>query len=92
MKNQSSLLRRAGVFTLAFLALAVFGQHARAGTGKEPKADVRADIVVIDAMAEHGKLEMPPAIFLHDKHTKALAAAKKDCSSCHQAEKKGSSG
>ena len=88
MKNQSSLLRRAGVFTLAFLALAVFGQHARAGTGKAPKADARADVIVIDAMAEHGKLEMPPAIFLHDKHTKALAAAKKDCSSCHQAEKK----
>ena len=88
MKNQSSLLRRAGVFILAFLALAVFGQHARAGTG-EKEAKKRADIVIIDDMARHGKLEMPPAVFLHDRHTKALADAKKDCSSCHQPVKAG---
>ena len=90
MKNQSSLLRRAGVFILAFLALAVFGQYARAGTGaKEAKLDKRADIVVIDAMAKHGKLEMPPVTFLHDQHTKTLAAAQKDCGSCHQPVKAG---
>ena len=90
MKNQSSLLRRAGVFTLAFLALVVFGQYARAGTGdKEAKADKRVDIISIDAMAKHGKLEMPPAVFLHDQHTKALAALKKDCGSCHQPVKAG---
>lgn len=90
MKNQSSLLRRAGVFILAFLALAVFGQYARAGTeDKEAKANKRADVVIIDQMARHGKLEMPPAVFLHDRHTKALADIQKDCGSCHQPVKAG---
>ncbi|MDR2488145.1 MAG: cytochrome c family protein [Desulfovibrio sp.] len=90
MKNQSSSLLRAGMFCLAFLVLAVFGHNADAGTGiEEAKTDKRADVIVIDAMARHGKLEMPPAVFLHDTHTKALADAKKDCSSCHQPAKPG---
>ena len=91
MKNQSSLLRRASLLALAFFVLAVSGHQARAGTDKDATKDRRADVVIIDAMAEHGKLEMPPAIFLHDQHTKALAAVQKDCSSCHQPVKAGDS-
>lgn len=85
MKNQPSLLRWAGVLSLALVVFVVSGHFARAGTeGTGDKAGKRADVIMIDAMAAQGKLEMPPAVFLHDQHTKALAALQKDCSSCHK--------
>lgn len=43
----------------------------------------RADIVTIDGLKAFGPLERPPVIFLHDKHTEALAKEKKDCLACH---------
>jgi hypothetical protein len=43
----------------------------------------RADVITIDAMALFGRLEKAPVEFLHDAHTKALAAKNLDCTTCH---------
>ncbi len=43
----------------------------------------RADVIKIDSMAVFGGLEKAPVEFLHDAHTKALAAKNLDCNTCH---------
>ncbi len=93
MKNQTSLPRWAGFFALALVFL-VFAGHGFAATEETKKAMVekRADVLTIDAMAADGKLSLPAVTFLHDQHTKALSAMKKDCSSCHKPLKPGDAG
>jgi hypothetical protein len=57
-----------------------------ANTGTLPaaaSAPKRADVITIDSMAVFGGLEKAPVEFLHDAHTKALAAKNLDCSACH---------
>lgn len=44
------------------------------------------DLIRIDTLASSGQLEMPPVVFLHDKHTDALAKENKDCKTCHLVE------
>ena len=90
MKNQTSLLRWAGMFALSLVVLAFAGHSASATSGtKDAKAEKRADVITIDAMAAHGELSMPPVTFLHDQHTKAM---QKDCSSCHKPVEDGQAG
>ncbi len=49
----------------------------------DPADTQRADLILIDAMAEFGPLQRPEVAFLHDKHTQALEKQKKDCTTCH---------
>ena len=46
----------------------------------------RPDVITIDALEDFGKLERPPVLFLHDKHTDALKLKDKDCQTCHLSE------
>ncbi len=41
------------------------------------------ELIMIDTLAAFGKLEKPPVVFLHDKHTDALAGEQKNCTACH---------
>jgi hypothetical protein len=47
----------------------------------------RADLFQIDSLKAFGKLERPPVMFLHQKHTEALEQKNKDCTTCHLTEK-----
>jgi hypothetical protein len=67
------------------LCLTATGIYGAKGPS-ESAAQKRADIIRIDAMQAFGKLERPPVTFLHQKHTEALAAQNKDCSTCHMVE------
>ena len=88
MRKRTSLLRRAGWLSLVLAVFVLPGAFAQGATSTADVAK-RADVVVIDAMAAHGKLELPPVVFLHDKHTEALKAAEMDCNSCHNPLKEG---
>lgn len=44
----------------------------------------RPGLVLVDAIAEKQQLEMPAAVFLHDRHTQALEEKGKDCAACHK--------
>ena len=72
-------------FCLAVSALViVFGVGAEGVTVLGSKSEgKRPDLINIDAMKVFGDLERPPVIFLHDRHTEAMAAKGKDCSICH---------
>lgn len=47
----------------------------------------RVDIINIDGLKAFGDLERPSVIYLHQKHTVALASKNKDCAACHLSEK-----
>lgn len=88
MRKRMSLPRRTSLLVLALAALLLPGLSAW-GAEEAPAAPARADVVIIDVMANDGRLELPAVVFLHDKHTEALKAAQKDCSSCHEPLKDG---
>jgi hypothetical protein len=77
-----ALAAAAAVFTLAIL-----GVHGAVRLTDEA-AQPRADIIRIDGLKQFGPLERPAVVFLHEKHTQALAPKGKDCASCHLADQK----
>lgn len=84
MENGQRLLRWIALAAIAVIALggiaSLFGSSSQAGEVLRP------DVIRIDAIGQlKDKLEMPPAVFLHEKHTKALTASGKDCTVCHLA-------
>lgn len=82
MENGRKLLRGIALAAIAVIGLGGIALFASPSLA----ADSRPDVIRIDAIGQlKKKLEMPPAVFLHDEHTKALAAAGKDCSVCHTA-------
>ena len=74
------------------LALAVRLGHAT------PQEDdgFRADIMSISVLKDYGPLTQPKVVFLHDKHTSALAKLgeryKAQCNTCHVKDKDGKTG
>ena len=83
MENGRKLLRG---YALAAIAVIGLGGIALFAAPSLAADQTRPDVIRIDAIGQlKKKLEMPPAVFLHDEHTKALAAAGKDCSVCHTA-------
>ena len=71
------------VLLLSVCALSAYGK-AKGKEAAAPMADSgRTDIVLIDSMKVFGDLERPAVLFLHDRHTEALAKQGKDCSVCH---------
>jgi hypothetical protein len=85
MRGQRFSFQWGGILFLLLIG-AVAAGLAGQGTarGSEGISKVRSDIVTIDAMAEHGELELPPVTFLHDKHTEAVKKKEeRPCLSCH---------
>ncbi len=85
MKMGNHWLRLAVLLTVSigFIYGCNFGT---AITGADPAGEPRpkrADVIKIDSMAALGRLEKAPVEFLHDAHTKALAAKNLDCTACH---------
>ena len=74
------------VIFVIIISLTCTGNYGAKGP-VEPTVQKRADIIRIDSMQAFGKLERPPVTFLHQKHTEALAAQNKDCSTCHMVDK-----
>ena len=68
------------------ICLAAIAVWATAPTSEEA-GQPRVDIIRIDGLKAFGELERPPVVYLHQKHTEALAAKNKDCSACHLSEK-----
>ena len=89
MENGRKLLRWVALAAIAVIGLgglaSLFETSSVAAVG-------RPDVIRIDAIGQHKALEMPPAVFLHDKHTQALALQGKDCSVCHSETADGHSG
>jgi len=88
MESARSLRIGAGISTavviLLICGLGAFGVEARSNLSGQIKSYLaRPDIVTIDTLKVFGKLERPPVLFLHDKHTDALKLKDKDCQSCH---------
>jgi hypothetical protein len=72
----------------AALVLAAFiGCHSPT-SGSEDANKPRADVIRIDGLKQFGSLERPAVVYLHEKHTQALAKKGKDCATCHQPDKK----
>jgi hypothetical protein len=89
MMTAIRLLRGTGVFFTAAI-LIVFAMSIGV-QGVQPPADarknLRADIVTIDALKSFGKLERPPVVFLHEKHSDAVEKQNKNCTACHLQDK-----
>ena len=85
--NGRSLMRWTSCLGVLILVVAFgIGAEGMEEIGKKEDQG-RPDIVKIDAMKVFGDLERPPVVFLHDKHTEALAEKNKDCKACHLPEK-----
>ncbi len=61
-----------------------FSVHASEEISMPTGSSERADLIYIDTLSAHGKLERPEVIFPHDLHTEALEKEKKDCGTCHK--------
>ncbi len=78
------LLSWAGILLLSGAA-SLYGIRAQGEKEPLPAPETgRPDLIRINALAAYQKLELPPAIFSHDKHTEALSKEKKDCTTCHK--------
>ncbi len=91
MEKEKSLPVRAGisVAVVFFLicAVGVLGSEALLNPSDQLASSlVRSDVITIDTLSVFGKLERPPVVFLHDKHTDALEEKNKDCAICHLSE------
>lgn len=83
MGNGRKLLRGRALAAIAVIGLGGIALFAVPSLAAE---QARPDVIRIDAIGQlKKKLEMPPAVFMHDEHTKALAATGRDCSVCHTA-------
>lgn len=78
---------RFGRRTCPPFAIALTALLANAVVGcTEPRValpEARADVIVIDSLRAFGVLDRPAVVFLHDKHTEALAEQDQDCETCH---------
>lgn len=73
---------------LALAVLVVVSAYGLAVSTQTESDGLRADIIHIDTLKMFGPLERPEVVFLHDKHSEALARQDKDCSACHLSEKR----
>jgi hypothetical protein len=84
MANRKVLVGFTGflVVLVAVLGLGMDVMSMSNASADDDKA--RPDLILIDVIAEQQALEMPAALFLHDKHTEALSKRGKDCTACHK--------
>ncbi len=76
------LLSAALILVFSALVLGVHGSAPPVAFDPEPGRP-RADVIRIDGLKRFGPLERPAVTYLHEKHTRALAARNLDCLSCH---------
>ena len=70
------------IAVMVAVLLAGAGVRALEGsTGENPQP--AADVIVISGMKAFGRLERPPVVYRHDRHTEALSKQGKDCTVCH---------
>ncbi|MGD2272047.1 MAG: cytochrome c3 family protein, partial [Desulfobacterales bacterium] len=81
-------LPNAGILIIVVIvSIFIMGLGVRSDQQASADTDnVRADVITLDYLKTFGKLERPTVIFLHDKHTRALAKKNKDCATCHLSE------
>ncbi|MCU0560159.1 MAG: cytochrome c family protein [Desulfobacterales bacterium] len=85
MTSHRSPSPRAALLNTALAALmvaALIGCTSAASSPGDANAP-RADIIRIDGLKQFGGLERPAVVFLHEKHTQALAPKNKECAACH---------
>jgi hypothetical protein len=88
MEKGRKLLRWTGVIAVSTVLL-VLGAAAYGIEQAGDKEALRsADIIVIDTMSRFGRLDRPPVVYRHDKHTEALQKQGKDCAACHRKDDK----
>jgi hypothetical protein len=78
------LLLSAGTFIFAVLIISLTLNAGDKIPSGETAPGKKADLIFIDAMESFGPLERAPVPFLHDTHSEKLAAAGKDCATCHE--------
>ncbi len=83
MVKGRSLLRGAGILLVCASVLFICIEAQGEKGPVKPPASGRPDLIKIDILAAFGKLELPPVMFSHDKHTEALLKEKKSCDTCH---------
>ena len=81
MENGRKLLRRVTLAAIAVIGLG--GLLTFLFESPSIAAVERPDVIRIDAVGQHKALEMPPAVFEHDKHMQKLAKKGQDCTVCH---------
>ena len=64
---------------VSILGIGAYGRESQL----QPSETKRSDVMIIDVLKSHGRLERPGVEFPHDLHTQALQKQKKDCTSCH---------
>lgn len=83
MENGRNLLRRIAPVVIVVIVLwglaSLFDSSPAIGEIRRP------DVIRIQTVARLKPLEMPPAVFLHDKHTQNVLKDGKDCTVCHEA-------
>lgn len=83
MRNGQKLLHWVTLFACV-LTLACGPALALASSAPgEPGKSAVPDVVLVDSMAAGKALEMPPAVFPHDKHVREVFKKDQGCSLCH---------
>lgn len=82
------------LFAAAFFLAGFIGSEAVGSAGEGGQVDKgRADVIAIDALSRFGPLEESVVMFMHDKHTEAMAKlpewSEKGCFTCHPADENG---
>ena len=80
MENGKKLLRW---IAPAAIAVIVLGGIASLSSTPVKAITTRPDVVSIDVIGQFKRLDMPPAVFLHDEHAQALGEKGRDCTVCH---------
>ncbi len=73
------LLSAAVICSTIFLTLTLFAK----GNEEQPSLESSPGLLQMSSMQSFGPLQMPAALFPHDRHTQALSGPDLTCSSCH---------
>jgi len=82
MENGRNLLRR--IVPVVIVVIVLWGLASLFDSSPAIGEIRRPDVIRIQTVARLKPLEMPPAVFLHDKHTQKVLTEGKDCTVCHE--------
>lgn len=81
MEKDRKLPRR--IFVVVIAVFVLWALVSLFGSSEATEQIRRPDVRLIQAVAKFKSLEMPPAVFLHDKHLEVVLHNGKDCAVCH---------